>query len=269
MNAIINFCLFMRDLFRNRKVIMELTKNDFRIKYLGSYLGLIWAFVNPTITIIILWFVFEVGFKSKPVGNFPFILWLITGMIPWFFFADCLSSGTNSVLENSFLVSKVVFRVSMLPIVKLLSSLFIHLFFIFVIFTLFALYNYPPNIYNVQVIYYLFATIFFALGLSWITSSIVVFLRDIGQMIGVVLQFGFWGPPIFWSLNMLPEKYHFYMKLNPVFYLTEGYRDSFINKAWFWEHQGQTIYFWIIASIIFVTGAVLFRRLRPHFADVL
>ena len=268
-NSLKNFFFFLRDLINSRTLIISLTKNDFRTKYLGSYLGLIWAFINPAITITIFWFVFEVGFKSMPVNDFPFILWLITGMIPWFFFADCLSSGTNSVIENSFLVKKVVFRVSMLPIVKLLSALCIHLFFIFVIFSMFALYHYPPDLYSMQVVYYLFATMFLVLGLSWITSSIVVFLKDVGQMIGVVLQFGFWGTPIFWSLNMLPEKYHVFMKLNPVYYLTEGYRDSFINKIWFWEHPGQTLYFWAISSIIFVLGAVLFRRLRPHFADVL
>ena len=269
MNAISNFHLFLKDLFQNRKTIIDLTRNDFRTKYLGSYLGLIWAFINPAVTIIIFWFVFEVGFKSKPVGNFPFILWIMTGMIPWFFFTDSLSNGTNSIVENTFLVTKVVFRVSMLPIVKILSSLCIHVFFIGVIFAVFALYNYPPHIYNLQVIYYLFATIILVLGLSWITSSMNVFLRDIGQMIGVLLQFAFWGTPIFWSIKLLPEKYHFYIKINPVYYLTEGYRDSFINKTWFWEHPGQTIYFWIITLIIFVTGAVLFRKLRSHFADVL
>ena len=203
------------------------------------------------------------------MDNFPFILWLITGIIPWFFFSDSISSATNSIMENSYLVKKVVFRVSVLPIIKILSALIIHLFFIMFIFLMFLIYNYMPNIYNLQVIYYLFATIVLVLGLSWITSSLVIFLRDIGQIVAMVLQFGFWLTPIFWSFKMVPEQYHFIFKLNPVYYIVEGYRNSFIYNIWFWEYPNLTVYFWIETLALFAIGALLFRRLRPHFADVL
>jgi ABC-type polysaccharide/polyol phosphate export permease len=167
------------------------------------------------------------------------------------------------------MVKKVVFRVSILPIIKILSALFIHLFFIGVLFVMFAVYGYVPNIYNLQVLYYLFATIVFLMGLSWITSSLVIFLKDIGQLVNMVLQFGFWLTPIFWSIKILPEKYQFIMKLNPIFYLIEGYRNSFIYKVWFWEHYILTLYFWSVTLVIIILGTVLFRKLRPHFADVL
>ena len=125
-----HFINFLIDLYRNRGLVLQLTARDFQSRYLGSYLGLLWAFIQPVVTILILWFVFEVGFKSKPVGNVPFILWLMTGIIPWFFISDSLANGTGSVVENSYLVKKIVFRVSMLPVVKLLSALLVHLFFV-------------------------------------------------------------------------------------------------------------------------------------------
>ncbi|MBE0575131.1 MAG: ABC transporter permease [Desulfuromonadales bacterium] len=264
-----HFLNFLLNLFHNRALILQLTIRDFRTRYLGSYLGLLWAFIQPIITIIIFWFVFELGFKSAPVGNFPFVLWLITGIIPWFFIADTLSSATGSIVENSFLVKKVVFRVSMLPIVKLLSALMIHLFFVGVIFLFFTVYGIYPTIYSFQVVYYLFAMIVMLLGLSWLTSALVIFLKDIGQIVAMILQFGFWGTPIFWSLNIIPEKYHLYLKLNPTYYVIQGYRDSFINNVWFWEHPIYGLYYWFWAGLIFVSGAVVFNRLRPHFADVL
>lgn len=263
------FLTFINDIISSRKLIWELTKKDFKSRYLGSYLGIIWAFIQPTITIIIFWFVFQVGFKSTPVDNFPFILWLISGMIPWFFFSDSLSNATNSVLESSYLVKKVVFRVSVLPIIKILSALMIHIFFILFLLIMFAVYGYKPNIYNIQVIYYLFATIILVIGLSWITSALVIFLRDIGQVVAMLLQFGFWLTPIFWSLNLVPEKYHGLIKLNPMFYIIEGYRDTFIYHKWFWQHLYLTAYFWLVTLILFSIGAILFKRLRPHFADVL
>ncbi|PKM47986.1 MAG: teichoic acid ABC transporter permease [Firmicutes bacterium HGW-Firmicutes-8] len=269
MNYLNQFYTFISDTLKSRKLIFELAKKDFRAKYLGSYLGMLWAFVQPTITILIFWFVFQLGFKSRPVDNFPFILWLLCGMVPWFFFSEAVSNATNAVIENSYLVKKVVFRVSVLPIIKIISALFIHLFFIIFLFIMFLVYGYKPSIYSFQVIYYLFATIVLALGISWITSSLVVFLKDIGQVVGMLLQFGFWLTPIFWSLKLVPEKYHIFLKLNPIYYIVEGYRNTFIYHSWFWQSPRQASYFWIITLVLFVIGALIFKRLRPHFADVL
>jgi lipopolysaccharide transport system permease protein/teichoic acid transport system permease protein len=246
-----------------------LTKNDFHQKYLGNILGFFWAFIQPTATIAVFWFVFQVGFKSKPVDDFPFILWLVSGMFPWFYFADGLSNGTNSILSNSFLVKKILFRVSLLPLIKLLSALVIHIFFIFFMFAMFLYYGYTPEIYWLQVIYYLFAVSVLLLGLSWITSSVVVFFRDVGQLVAVIIQFGFWLTPIFWSMKIVPQKYHFIIGLNPLVYIIEGYRDSMIYHRWFWEDIDTTIYYWSITAIIFTIGGLTFSKLRPHFSDVL
>lgn len=263
------FIDFINDLVRSREIILELTKQDFKSKYLGSCLGLVWAFVNPTITILIFWFIFHIGFKSKPVGDFPFILWLMSGMLPWFFFVDGVSNATYSIIEKSFLVQKVVFRVSILPIIKILAALFIHVFFVALLIIMFLLYGYLPQIHYVQVFYYLFAMNVLILGISWITSSLIIFLRDTGQIVAMMLQFGFWLTPVFWSLKMLPEKYQAWIQANPVYYVIQGYRDSFIDKVWFWEHPGLTLYFWMVTAAVFFLGALLFRRLRPHFSDVL
>lgn len=250
-------------------MIAEMTKRDFRTRYLGSYLGLLWAFIHPLITILVFWFVLEVGFRVKPVDNFPYVLWLMTGMIPWFFFSDCLSGGATSIIDNAFLVKKVVFRVSILPIIKIASALTIHLFFICVIFLMFFAYGYGLTLYQLQVFYYLFAIGFLNLGLAWMTSSLIIFMKDIGQFLAVIIQFGFWVTPIFWPIKMVPEKYQWIIKLNPVYYLIEGYRDCFINQKWFWEHPYLTMYFWCVAILVFICGAFIFRKLRTHFADVL
>ena len=260
---------FLKAIFQNRKLLLELTKNDLKQKYIGSFLGALWAFIQPTATILIFWFVFQVGFRSQPVDNFPFILWLVAGILPWFFFAEGLSNGTNSIMTNSFLVKKVVFRVSLLPIVSLLSALVVHLFFIFFMFGMFVYYGYVPDMYWLQIVYYLFATSVLLLGLSWITSSVVVFFKDIGQFVAMVIQFGFWLTPIIWSMKMVPEQYQWLIKLNPVYYIVEGYRNSMIYHKWFFEDLSMTIYFWTATTIIFILGALIFKKLRPHFSDVL
>ncbi len=270
MNYFRIFVVFIRDLYLRRGMILELARQDFRSKYLGSYLGILWAFVHPTIYVAILWFVFEVGFKSKPAGDVPFVLWMLCGIVPWFFFSECLSSATHSVMDNSFLLKKVNFSVGMLPIVKILSALVLHAFFICIIFIMFLVYRMPLTIHCLQVFYYLFAAIVLLLGISWITSSVILFFRDMGQIVGMVVQFLFWMTPIFWSAKILPIKYLNMVKLNPVYYLVEGYRESFIYHVWFWEkHYTLTAYYWLVTGTILVIGAVVFKRLRPHFADVI
>lgn len=260
---------FMKDFIKNQRFIFELAKKDFKTKYLGSFLGVIWGFVQPSIQVLIFWFVFQVGFKNMPVDNIPFILWLSSAMIPWFLISDGILSGTNAILDNAYLVKKVVFRVSILPIVKIYSALFVHLFFILFLIFMFLVYGYNPTLYYLQAFYYLACIFLFVLGLTWITSSLVIFLKDIGQFVSMVIQFWFWLTPIFYSLNIVPEKYHWWLKLNPTYYLVEGYRDTFIYHKWFWEHPMLTLNFWISTVVLLAAGMFIFKKLRPHFADVL
>ena len=260
---------FFKTIFQKKILLWSLIKNDFKQDYLGSILGIAWAFIQPVFTILIFWFVFQVGFKSKPIGDYPFILWLIAGMIPWFFFAESLSKATNSITSNSYLVKKIVFDISLLPIIKISSALIIHIFFILFMITMFLLYGYPIDLYYLQIFYYLFATVFLVYSISLITSSLSVFTKDVSQLVSMFIQFGFWLTPIFWNMQIVPEKYHIVIQLNPIVYLIEGYRDIFINKIWFWEHMSMTLYFWGFTLILFLLGRVTFKKLKPFFADVL
>lgn len=260
---------FFREIIANRRLLFSLAENDIKVRYLGSYLGILWAFIQPLFTVCIMWFVFSVGFKVVPVNGIPFILWLIAGMIPWFFISDVMVSSGNSILENSYLVKKVVFRVSLLPLIKIISAGFIHLFFLLFLLGMFVIYGYMPDLYSLQVFYYSFAAVCLMVGFSFITSAVTVFMRDFGQFIGVLVQFLFWATPIFWALDMIPEQYQRYFYLNPIMYITEGYRSALIYKEWFWQHPLRFIYFWGGTVVLFGVGTFLFHRLKPHFADVI
>lgn len=260
---------FMNGLISNRRLILQLAMKDLKDKYLGSYLGILWAIIQPTITILIFWFIFQLAFRSAPIENFPYILWLIAGIVPWFFFSDAVMNATNSIIGNVFLVKNVVFQINLLPIVKILSAMVIHFFFLVFIITMFWLYGFTPNIYYLQVVYYLAAMFCLILGISWISSALVIFLKDTGQILAMILQLGYWITPILWSINMIPAKYIFLIKLNPMFYIVEGYRNSFIFRSWFWQYPKSTIYFWSVTIILLLIGSFIFKRLRPHFSDVL
>lgn len=260
----------IKELYRNKALILNLSRNDFKTKYAGSYLGIFWAFVNPIVTILIYWFVFEFGLKAtSPINDTPFILWFVAGIVPWFFFSDAISNATNSFLEYSYLVKKVVFKVSVIPIVKIIAAGFIHVVFITFIIIVYFLYGKSPNMYTIQLIYYSFCSFVLSLAISYATSSIILFFKDLGQIVGIFLQIGMWMTPIMWSYTIIPENLQWIAKLNPMYYIVEGYRDTLLNGVWFWERYNQTAYFWIFALITFLIGALIFKKLKPHFSDVL
>lgn len=261
------------DVYKNRRLVMKLAKNDFKTRYAGSYFGTFWAFVQPIVTILVYWFVFSVGFRSnaQEIGV-PFVLYLVAGIVPWFFFSDGLLGSTNSLIEYNYLVKKVVFNISVLPVVKIISALFVHGFFVMFTVILYACYGRFPDWYYLQIFYYSACVFVLVLGLSYATCSVVIFFRDLTQIINIGLQVGVWLTPIMWIAEDSLKNHALIQKilqLNPVYYIVSGYRDAFIMKRWFFERPVWTLYFWCFTLICFVLGNVIFKRLRVHFADVL
>ena len=259
------------ELYHNRQLIFSLAKNDFKTKYAGSYLGIVWAFVQPIVTILVYWFVFTIGLRAGNADDYPFVLYLVSGIVPWFFFQDALNGGTNALLEYNYLVKKVVFKISILPMVKVISAMFVHCFFVAFALIISSCYGYTPTIHTIQLIYFSFCTFVFSLALVYITSAVVVFFRDLTQIISIILQVGIWMTPIMWDLNML-NGYPVLMKLfkfNPMYYIVSGYRDSMLGRTWLTAHWKWGNYFWCLTIIIFILGTLIFKRLKPHFADVL
>lgn len=260
---------FFVDLYKDRKVVFELAKNDFKSKYTNSLLGIVWAFLLPLTVILVLWFVFQVGFKSSPVDNVPFILWYIPAFLVWQFFTEALGAGAGCIFDYSYLVKNMQFRVSALPLVKIISSSFVHFFFIGFIFLMYFIYGHYPNIYNIQVIYYYFCTVVLLLGLTWTMSALAVFSKDILNIISVIIQVGFWATPLVWDPSAMPATVRTVLKINPMYYICMGYRETFSEQIWFWEHPLDTLYFWIVALGFIFIGAYVFHKLRPQFADML
>lgn len=261
-----------KELFQSRHLIWKLAKNDFKKRYAGSYLGAVWAMVQPVVTIVMYYIVFEVIMGSgRPMANdnIPYVLFLTAGLVPWFYFSEALQSGTNAMLEYTYLVKKVVFKISIIPIIKIIAATFIHVFFAAIMLVIAAIYGYYPGIYTIQLIYYSLCLFIFVLGLSYTTCAVMVFFRDLGQIINIVLQIGMWATPILWDIQTISPKAGMFVKINPLVYIVNGYRSTIFEKSWFYEDFYSTMYFWIITLVIFGIGALVFKRLKVHFADVL
>lgn len=263
-----------KELYQNRRLIWRLSGNDFKKRYAGSYLGMVWALVPPVVTVCMYWFVFDRIFgTSRQIASdgldVPYVLFLTAGLVPWFFFSDALSSGTSALLEYNYLVKKVVFKISILPIIKITAATFVHFFFTGVLLVIAALYGYLPTVFFGQLLYYTFCEYVFVLALCYATCAIVVFFRDLQQIIAIILQVGMWATPILWNIHEFPDDIKWIIKLNPMTYIVEGFRSSIYGESWFWEHFYSSTYFWVVTSLLFIISSLLFKKLKPQFADVL
>ncbi len=264
-------------LWQSRRLIWKLAKNDFKNRYAGSYFGRIWAFVQPVVTVLLYWFVFgHIMMQDKKeiltAGvEAPYVLWLTAGLVPWFYFSEALNNGTTSLIEYSYLVKKVVFKISIIPIVKLIAALFTHLFFVCFMLVVYFCYGYKPEIYLIQLLYYSFCIFMLVLAISYTTCAVVIFFRDLVQIINIVLQIGMWATPILWNISLLGEDSVVgkILRCNPLFYIVDGYRNAMFGRTWFWENMGFTVYFWAVTAILFAIGIYIFNKLKVHFADIL
>lgn len=259
------------ELFQNRHLIWKLAKNDFKKRYAGSYMGALWAMIQPVVTVAMYYVVFEVimGNPGRGADEVPYVLFLTAGLVPWFFFSEALNHGTNALTEYNYLVKKVVFKISILPIIKIIAATFIHAFFVLVVLVIAAFYGYYPTLYTIQILYYSVCMFVFVLALCYTTCAIVVFFRDLSQIINILLQIGMWATPILWDINKIDSGWAVALKINPLVYIVNGYRSAIYGKQWFFEDFYSTMYFWIVTVVLFGIGALVFKRLKVHFADVL
>lgn len=252
-----------------RKTIYTLSLREYEKENKGAILGVLWNYLQPLLFVSVLFFIFTSGFKvGSERGAEPFSVYLLCGIVPWLYFSSTIGGITNIIKSYGFLVKKVDFDLSVLPVVKLISSMRVHFFLLLVAVAIVSFFGSSPSIYIIQLIYYFFSMVVLIVGLGLITSSLNLFFKDVGNLVQVMIQFGFWLTPIFWYLEDFSEKAQSILSLNPMAYIVTGYRDSLFSGVWFWERQSESVIFWSVAISAFVVGNVVFRRLQPHFPEV-
>lgn len=259
----------LRNVLRDFTFLWQFALDDFKAKYAGSILGALWAFLQPMITIALYWFIFQLGFKSQPVDNFPFILWLMAGLIPWFFLSEAVVNATSSLADYSYLVKKILFHINILPLVKITSVLLVQ--FALVIFALicFSIGGYLPSLTYLQIPIYLVYMLILAMGISYITATLYVFFKDTLPVVSIITQIIFWLTPIVWTFESMPNAITKVLVFNPIYYVITGFRTAMVHRQWGGFSLEMTVYYWCFALVLFWIGLRLFHRCKDHFADVL
>jgi lipopolysaccharide transport system permease protein len=257
--------------WRHRHLIWQLTKREVVGRYRGSIMGLMWSFFNPILMLVVYTFFFSVVFKARwgagSDSKTEFAILLFAGMIVHSFFAECTSRAPWLILHNVNYVKKVVFPLEILPWVSLGSAIFHTGVSVAVLLLFYVVINLSLNWTAVFLPLLFLPLILLSAGLSWFLASIGVFLRDVGQTIGIVTTVMLFLSPVFYPVSVLPEDYRLLLHLNPLTFIIEQTRDVLIwGKLPNWIGLG--IYF-LCGLVIAWLGILWFQETRKGFADVL
>jgi lipopolysaccharide transport system permease protein/teichoic acid transport system permease protein len=253
----------------HRSVIWVFAVRSFQSRFIGTGAGAAWSVIHPLATVLVYWLVFSLGFKAQGPNGIPFVVYFMTGFLPWSFVNEALSTSVGTVVANRHLAKKMVFPTEILPMVEILTSTFTHLILLGFTLILLLTQGIEPDWWLLQIVYAYFCAVVLSLGLGWLLAAVNVFHRDVGQSLVTALNFWFWLTPIVWSTDMLPERWRSFLNLNPVLHVVESYRAALLYHRPVWDDPTQLLVFWGIVVGLGFSGAYVFRQLKPEFADML
>jgi lipopolysaccharide transport system permease protein len=255
-------------------LLFTLVRRDLEARYKGSVLGNLWPLLNQLSQLLIYTYVFSVVLKVKlsleglPSNNLTFGLWIFAGIVPWFAFTNGFTRAAGSVIEQPNLVKKVVFPLVLLPLVPILSAFIESLLGLSALIVLLAVTSQTVQgtLWLLPLVW--IPQLFLTAGLGYLTAGLTVFLRDVAQTLGIVLNVLFYLTPIVYPASKIPEEFRSWVFwLNPLATIVEVYRDLVLGgEVKHWTEWGVAL---IVSIVIFYLGLNFYRKLRSAFADVL
>jgi teichoic acid transport system permease protein len=254
-----------------RVQIFQLANADLIKTYRGSALGWLWAVIKPSVTIFVYWFAFSVGLRAgKAVNGYPFFLWLIAGIIPWFYISEMLKDGSRALNRYDYLVTKIKFPVSTISTFVSLSKLYVHIALLLVVTAIFVLFGYGIDIYYIQLPFYMALMFVFFTLWSLFAAPLSAVSKDFANLVNSFIMAIFWMSGIMWDVNRIDNPtLKKLLWLNPVTWVATGYRNVFIYKRWFFEDQFALLAFVFMLVAMFALSVYTYSRLRREIADVL
>lgn len=254
-----------------RKQILKMAKADLVKTYRGAALGWAWAIIKPIVTIFVYWFAFAIGLRANStVKGYPYLLWLIAGVVPWFYMSEMITGGTDCIRRYSYLVTKMKFPVSTIPTFVNVSKFIIHAMLIYLVIIIFRLFGYVPDIYLLQLPFYMLLTFIFFNIWSLFSGPLAAISKDYSNLVKAFITAVFWLSGILWDPSTVKNAMlKRILKINPVTYLVTGFRNCFINKVWFWEQPKTLLCFIVVTLILLVFAVRVYKKLRKEIPDVL
>ena len=263
--------IFLKPLVKKSSSLFKLAKADLVKTYRGAALGWAWAIIKPAVTIFVYWFAFSVGVRvSRDVNGYPYFLWLIGGMMPWFYMRDTIIAGADSIRRYKYLVTKIKYPVSTIPTYVNISQFVINVGLNVIMFAIFMLYGRMPDIYWFQIPFYMILMLLFFNAWSLFAGMLSAMSKDFLNLVKAVVTALFWISGIMYNVNGISIGWiKTIMLFNPITIIVNGFRNSLIYKEWFWENTGELVNFAIMYALMLILAIWSYRKLRKEIPDVL
>lgn len=260
---------FFGEIFERRYLIAQLIKKNIVTQYKKTRLGVVWSLAEPLLHMAIMYLVFGIGLRGGRNMEIPFICYLVVGIAVVNLFNSVLNKGTNCIRSQSYLLKKVHFRMSILPIIVIISEIIDHLFFFAAVVLIIIINRIYPDFFWLQTLYYLFSLSILMTGIIWFTSSLSIIIPDLNNVVSVMNRVFFYFSPVFWNIEQIPDSIKVFVQLNPLYYIITGYRNSLFYHIPFWQDIYGTLYFWGLTFFFLIIGSFSFKKIRPQFADLI
>lgn len=259
------FKLNLRELYRYKELLWSLALRDIKVKYAQTFIGFLWAVINPLLILVILHFVFGKVAKVETNG-IPHILFTMTGIVSWTYFSVLVSESGNSIITNQNMIKKIYFPRLAIPLSKAVSGLIDFAISFLILLIIMVIYGYTPSGNIIFAPLFLLLIMLFGLaGGIWI-SALTVRFRDFKFITPFLLQLGLYISPIAYSVASVPEQYQTLYKLNPLVGIIEGFRWSLFSGM---EMNNYIIYSIVFVVLFLLSGLFYFKRVEYIMADIL
>jgi ABC-type polysaccharide/polyol phosphate export permease len=260
----------LRKIYVQRGLIRNFVVRDLKARYVGSFMGFFWSVIHPIVLLVSYTFVFSGIFKVRPMadsGTTSFPLFLFCSILPWLFFQDTLQRSSTVIIDNANLITKTLFPSEILPLTVALAGLVNHLIGFAILLVILAFTLGKISVYILLVPVYFALLMLFTLGMSWLVAGLNVFVRDVSQVLSVILTFWFWFTPIFYSPELFPRRWLFLVHWNPLAHVVTGYRDCLLRMRM--PDLGILLILALASMLVFAAGGWFFRNTKREFVDVL
>jgi lipopolysaccharide transport system permease protein len=262
-----SFKNYWRDLWTYRELFYFLSWRDILVRYKQTVIGIAWSAIRPLLTMIVFTFVF--GKLAKlPSEGVPYPILVYVAMLPWQFFANALSDGSNSLLANAGMISKIYFPRLIVPSSSIIVSLVDFLISFVLLALLMIWYRFIPNWQIFCLPFFLIMAIVLTLGLGFWLAALNVKYRDFRYIVPFVVQFGMYISPVGFSSSVVPERWRLLYSMNPMVGVIDGFRWSILgqNVKIYWPGFLLSL---LLVIIVFIFGTMYFRKTERAFADII
>lgn len=250
------------DLYEYRELLKSNVKKEIRGKYKGSFLGVLWSFINPLLQTIVYTIVFSIIMKSN-MDNY--LIFVVTGIIPWNFFLTSMIQGMTTVKANSGIIKKVYFPREILPISIVLSGL-VNFFISCLIILAFCIFSGVGVSWHIILVPFIAVIQFlFTLGLVFALSAINIYIQDTEYIVQFVINMVFYATPILYTASDLPAQFAMLLNLNPMTHILTAYRDAFMFHTL--PGMKSMLALIVISLVVCVIGYKIFKKLERGFAE--